>query len=202
MRFIPLFLTLTILCVAAPSAAAWSEPPDDDRARLERFLPLARAAWPGSSCAGREAVHVGADARLAVEAPVLAPGPGESLEGMAAPELCEVWVASGLSALRFCTVLVHELGHLAGREHTAEPDHVMNGAGEISHAPCERAVRPPASVMLEQELRSLLPAPRTGWRLACTPRRGSERRCAARRGERVRRFFVTQSRTAVSVVSA
>jgi hypothetical protein len=195
-------LTLTILCVAAPCAHAWTEPPGDDGARLERFLPLARDAWPGSPCAGREVVHVGADDSLAAEVAGLAPGPGQTLEGMAAPATCEVWLAAGLSAQRFCTVLVHELGHLAGREHTAVVHDVMNGAGDIAHEPCERDVHPPAAVVLQQELRALLPGPRGAWRVSCGARRGGERRCKARRGERVRRFFVTQTRTTVSVVPA
>jgi hypothetical protein len=202
MRCILTPLTLVILCVAAPSAHSWTEPPDDDGARLERFLPLARDAWPGSPCAGREVVHVGADESLTAEAAALAPGPGERLEGMAAPASCEVWLAAGLSAQRFCTVLTHELGHLAGRAHTTVAHDVMNGAGYIAHEPCERDVQPPAAVVLHQELRALLPGPRGAWRVSCGTRRSGERRCAARRGERVRRFIVTQTRTTLSIVPA
>jgi hypothetical protein len=202
MRWTLTLLTLTILCVAAPAAHAWTAPPDDDGARLERFLPLAREASHGSPCAGREVVHVGADESLAAEVATLAPGPGERLEGMAAPATCEVWLATGLSAQRFCTVLAHELGHLAGREHTTVAHDLMNGAGDISHEPCERDVHPPAKGVLQQELRALLPGPRGAWRVSCGARRSGERRCTARRGERVRRFFVTQTRTTVSVVPA
>ncbi len=203
MRWTPFLLTLTLLPVAAPAAAAgWSEPPADDGERLERFLPLARAAWPGSPCAGREVVHVDAAAALRAEAPAIAPEAREPLQGMAEPATCEAWVAGGLSALRFCAVLVHELGHLAGRGHTHEPGHVMNGEGDISSQACERAVRPPASVVLEQELRAQLPSPRSAWRIACGPRRAGERRCTARRGERVRRFWVNQTRSSVTVVPA
>jgi hypothetical protein len=202
MRSILPLLTLTILCVAAPAADAWTEPPEDDGARLERFLALAREAFSGSPCAGREVVHVRADASLAAEARTLAPRPGETLEGMAAPATCEVWLAAGLSAQRFCTVLVHELGHLAGRPHTTVAHDVMNGAGDIAHEPCERDVHPPTAVVLDQELRALLPGPRGAWRISCGTRRGGERRCTARRGERVRRFFVSQTRTTVSVVPA
>jgi hypothetical protein len=202
MRWILTLFTLTILCMAAPAAHAWTQPPDDDGARLERFLPLVRDAWPGSPCAGRETVHVGADASLAAEVATLAPGPGETLEGMAAPATCDVWLASGLSAQRFCTVLAHELGHLAGREHTAAAHDVMNGVGDIAHEPCERDVHPPPAVVLQQELHALLPGPRAAWRVSCAARRGAERRCTARRGERVRRFYVSQTRTSVSVVPA
>ncbi len=203
MRRTPLLLILTVLCLAAPAAAAgWSEPPADDGERLERWLPLARAAWPDSSCAGREVVHLDAAVALRAEAPVLAPGSSEPLQGMAEPATCEAWVAGGLSPLRFCTVLVHELGHLAGRGHTTEAGDVMNGEGDISSAACERAVRPPASVVLEQELRSRLPTPRSAWRIACGPRRAGERRCTARRGERVRRFWVSQTRSSITIVPA
>jgi Matrixin len=198
MRFILPLLTLTAVCVAAPAAHAWTEPPDDDGARLERFLPLAREAWSGSPCAGREVVHVRADAAMAALAPV----GGDALDGLAAAETCEVWLAGGLSAVRFCTVLVHELGHLAGFEHSSAAHDIMNGAGDLTYEPCERAVRPPSAAVVDQELRALLPTPRDSWRITCGARRGNERRCTARRGERLRRFYVTQGRGAVTVVPA
>jgi hypothetical protein len=201
-RAVLVLILLAVPCLAAPVAHGWSEPPEDDGARLARWLPLARAAWPGSPCAGREVVHLRADADLAAEAPSLAPNAVAPLQGMAAPSSCEAWIAAGLSPLRFCTVLVHEVGHLAGRDHTAGAGDVMNGAGDIGHEPCERAVRPPLTVLIDQELRALLPAPRAAWRIGCGPRREGERRCVARRGERVRRFWVSGTRSSVTVVPA
>jgi Matrixin len=196
-RIVPLLLTLIAVCAVA-TADASGQAPATDAARLAQFLPIARAAWPGSPCAGREAVHLSGDAALRAEAPAIA-GPGEALNGMAAPETCEVWLASSMSPRTFCSVLVHEFGHLGGLQHTTTPGDVMNGAGDIDYAPCDRATAPPAGELLEDELRSVLPAPRTAWRIRCGAKHGSERRCVARRGKRIRRYDVTQTRSSVTV---
>jgi hypothetical protein len=201
-RIAPLLLTLIAACVVVPTAHAWTEPPDDDPGRLAAFLPLARAAWPASPCAGRETVHLAGDAALRAQAPALTSRTGDVLNGMAAPETCELWLATGMTARTFCTVLVHEFGHLAGREHSTAPGDLMNGEGDIEWPACDRATTPPASAMVEDELRSVLPAPRAAWRITCGPRRGDERRCVARRGSRVRRYDVTQRRSSVSVAPA
>jgi hypothetical protein len=199
MRLTSLLVALMLTWAMAGSADGSTEPPTaDDDAQLGRFLPLARAAWPTSPCAGHEAVHLGADARLADEGSLLTPP--HTFDGMAAPATCEAWLASGLSAVRFCIVLVHELGHLAGSPHTDVPGDVMNGDGDIDYAPCDEAVTPPARVATEDALRSALPPPRAAWRLSCGPQRHHERRCSAQRGEAVRRFYVTQTRDSVSVV--
>jgi hypothetical protein len=202
-RFIAPSLSLILVFgVLASSAHAWAEPPSDDGARLTQFLALARAAWPGSPCAGQEAVHLHADEALASQAPALTGNHSDALDGMAAPSTCEVWVSSGLTAGKFCTVLVHEFGHLAGYLHTDIPGDVMNGEGDIDYQPCDEAVTPPASVAMVAELRSVLPSPRASWRISCGPKHGTERRCVARRGAKVRRYFVTQTRTSVSVAAA
>ena len=196
-RIAPLLLTLIAACgVATPPAVA--QTPATDAARLAAYLPIARAAWPGSPCAGRENVHLAGDATLRAQAPAIA-GAGGALNGIATPETCKVWLASGMDARTFCTVLVHELGHLAGREHTTTPGDVMNAEGDIDWAPCDAATAASPHQMLVQELRSVLPAPRAAWRIRCGPKRGAERRCVARRGRSVRRYDVTETRTAVTV---
>jgi len=103
-----------------------------------------------------------------------------------------------MDARTFCTVLVHEFGHLAGRDHTATPGDVMNGAGDLDHAPCDRVTDAPAE-QVEEELRSVLPAPRAAWRVTCGSRRAAHRRCVARRGRSVRRYDVTETRSSITV---
>ena len=198
-RIAPLLLTLLAAGAAVPASPALAQTPAaGDAARLAQFLPVARAAWPGSPCAGREAIHLAGDATLRAQAPAVA-GPGEALNGMAEPDTCEVWLASGMTPRTFCTVLVHELGHLAGRAHTTTPGDVMNGAGDIDWPACDRATAPPADEQLEEELRSVLPAPRAAWRVTCGAKHGVERRCVARRGGTVRRYEVTETKTTVTV---
>jgi hypothetical protein len=200
-RFIAPLLTVILLALAAPSAHAWAPPPTDDAARLAQYLPIARAAWGGSPCAGREVVHLQSDAALMSQAPGLTGSSSGVLDGMAAPSTCEVWMSSGLSALTFCQVLVHEIGHLAGHLHNAASGDIMNGEGDIRWPACARAVTPPLTLLAMHELRSELPAPRASWRISCLPAaRGSARRCVARRGDAIRRFTVTRLRGAVSVV--
>jgi hypothetical protein len=194
----PLLLTLIAACGVATSPAV-AQTPATDAARLAQFLPIARAAWPASPCEGRENVHLAGDALLRAEAPAVA-GPGEALNGLATPETCEVWLASGMDARTFCTVLVHELGHLAGRAHTTTPGDVMNANGDIDWAPCDQATAPSPGEMLRDELRSVLPAPRVKWRIRCGAKRGSHRRCVARRGRSIRRYDVTESPAVVTVV--
>jgi hypothetical protein len=196
-RVAPLLLTLIAVCGAAP-AHVFAQTPATDAVSLAQFLPIARAAWPGSPCAGRENVHLAGDVALRAEAPAIA-GPGEALNGMAAPETCEVWLASAMSPRTFCTVLVHEFGHLAGLEHTTAPGDVMNGEGDIDWAPCDRATAPAPDAVLQDQLRSVLPAPRAAWRIRCGAKHGIERRCVARRGRSIRRYDVTETRTAVTV---
>ena len=197
-RIAPLLLTLIAVC-AGPTAHAVAQVPAADPARLAQYLPIARAAWPGSPCAGREQVHLGGDVALRAAAPAVA-GPGEALNGMATPQTCEVWLSARMDARTFCAVLVHEFGHLAGREHVATLGDVMNGAGDIDWPACDRATEPPATERVESELRSILPVPRAAWRVTCGERRGTHRRCVARRGRSLRRYAVTEGRTAVTVV--
>src|SRR4051812_5670739 len=197
-RIAPLVLTLIAACAVVPVSRALARTTATDAARLQQFLPIARAAWPGSPCAGREIVHLAGDAALRAQAPVIA-GPGEALDGMAEPATCEVWLSSTMTARTFCTVLVHEFGHLAGREHTTTPGDVMNGAGDIDYAACDRETEPSATAQVEDELRSVLPAPRAAWKVSCGPKRGSTRRCVARRGRSVRHYDVTETKTTVTV---
>ena len=185
------------VALTALAGAAQAQAPAGDAARLAQFLPIARAAWPGSPCAGREQVRLSGDTALRAVAPAIA-GPGEALDGMAEPMTCQVWLSSAMDARTFCTVLVHEFGHLAGRDHTATPGDVMNGAGDLDHAPCDRVTDAPAE-QVEEELRSVLPAPRAAWRVTCGSRRAAHRRCVARRGRSVRRYDVTETRSSITV---
>lgn len=127
-----------VLAVALINGCASSGHAATDEARLGWFLPVARAAWPASPCTGHETVSVRADERLAGAAPLFGTS---QLLGLAEPSTCRAWLAAALSPVEFCTVLVHELGHLAGLEHNDTPGDVMNvDAGFISYRPCEVAV--------------------------------------------------------------
>jgi hypothetical protein len=194
-------LALLLLAAAAPAAQAAAQPPARDEDRLTAFMDLARRPWGGSPCAGREVVHLRASADLAAEAAAQAVGPDRTVTGMAAPDTCEVWIAGGLGAVDFCVTLVHELGHLAGHDHTVRAGDVMNGEGLMDHAPCRAAVRPPttSAAAAAREVRALLPAPARAWQVVCGPRRGAARPCRAQGAGAMRRFRVTQTPASMSV---
>lgn len=135
-RFLALCIILGVVSAFAGAAVARA---DTDGARLGWFEPVARAAWPASPCAGHEFVHLHADAFMAAVAAQVPGSPGiDGLADMSGP--CEIWIRSGLDADRFCVVLVHEFGHLSGRQHTMIPGDVMNGEGDMSWGPCDQAV--------------------------------------------------------------
>lgn len=90
-------LTLLVLAVM-PAVAGAAIPPG--------ALGVARAAWPGSPCAGREQVS---------EVPIVLGEP--SYAGAAFVAGCRVEVRVDLPPATACTTLVHEFGHLAGYGH-------------------------------------------------------------------------------------
>jgi hypothetical protein len=75
----------------------------------------------------------------------------------------------------------------------------MNGEGDVDWPACDRATQPSSTERVEEELRSILPAPRAAWNVTCGPKRGSQRRCVTRRGRSVRQYDVTESKTTVTV---
>lgn len=86
-------------------------------AMRDRFLPTAQAAWPASPCAGREVVHLDADARVDVfdqQDHYASGGRGDAAT-------CQIWMRHIDYPVWFCEGLVHEAGHLAGYSHTGEP---------------------------------------------------------------------------------
>jgi hypothetical protein len=156
LRFIALCFTLGVLCVLVGACNARAAATDE--ARLGWFLPIARAAWPASPCAGHETIHLHA---ATLDTP--SAGAPLGLDGLAQPVTCEVWLRPGMDPERFCETLVHEEGHLDeegvgvpmhapvdqfGRAHgpidtsghTSTPGDIMNGDGDVFWAPCFDAV--------------------------------------------------------------
>lgn len=125
-------VTLLAVCLAlvmASSAGAAtgyrppgvSLPPATEEAKLAAYLGVARSYWPGSRCAGRETVRLRAEGQIAQWRP---DRPGA--QGIALVDTCEALISGGLSRGGFCSVLAHELGHLAGHEHTPAGTSVMS----------------------------------------------------------------------------
>jgi hypothetical protein len=120
-----LALGVLVLGAQRARAASWQSPLTSQQV-ADAVAPIARRAWPGSRCAGRERVEVD-NRRLYAQARGDALARGERLLGYAvgAPflrhrrsEACLVVVREGMMPRRVCSVLAHEFGHLAGRRHT------------------------------------------------------------------------------------
>jgi hypothetical protein len=206
---LPVLVALVVLAVLAPCAHAWTAPPATDEGRLAAYLPIARAAWPDSPCAGRETVYLHADD--AIDGWDAAEGHATGGRGSAAT--CEVWMRSSpatFTAARFCGLLVHEFGHLAGYGHTDDPldvhappgpwAEVMYAGKAASWPACDAATAPPPSVQARAAIRRLLPYPRASWTLICTPLRNDGRCRALRGGSTPRHFTVFVASGFASVV--
>lgn len=147
---LPVLAALVVLAVAAPGAHAvtivrpFHEP--NDQELLARYLPVARAAWPDSPCAGREDVTFG--------------DPEAVAGGRAWADECRVVIVPDMfHGAGFCAALVHELGHLAGYY---DPVGVtrLDGAVDHNHSP------DPASIMW---VGAPLPIPAACHDVAATP---------------------------------
>lgn len=113
-RALLVLLLAAVSVVGAAPAAAWTPPPKTAAGEIAAVTPIARAAWPGSPCEGREVVSLhSSDVMDARDAAGMA-----FLDGQ-----CHVWISNdGPAAVDMCNRLVHEFGHLAGYGHPDEPD--------------------------------------------------------------------------------
>lgn len=122
-------LSTLLLAMLCSSASATTLNTDEDR--LTWFLPVARAQWPGSPCTESEQVILRDDAEVPA---------GKA--GMAFSN-CRVGLISGLTDYAFCAVLTHELGHLAGQDHSTDPESIMYPTVPSDYMPCLKALPQP-----------------------------------------------------------
>lgn len=119
-------------CIAVTASAATVTGSPADQARVARYLPIAQSYWPASACAGREVINV-----IAAEAIVL-PDSGERGRGWGVQATCTASIIDTLSDAWLCTVLAHELGHLAGHPHTEE-GFMSAGGGRVPTPECRKS---------------------------------------------------------------
>lgn len=117
---------------AVPAGATTVLGTASDQARVAIYLPTAQSYWPASGCAGREVINV-----IAADA-VEIPGTGERGRGWGDQPTCTATLIDTLSDAWLCTVLAHELGHLAGQSHTAE-GFMSAGGGRVPTRECRAA---------------------------------------------------------------
>jgi hypothetical protein len=112
--------TLALLAAMALTgpAHATAAPPTP----LHRAVTIADARWPDSPCHGHERLQLTATDDGSQAA-------GEDMYGFAVPDTCTVYLnwarVRPLSMRLKCRLLMHEFGHLAGREHREDPRSVM-----------------------------------------------------------------------------
>jgi hypothetical protein len=95
------------------------------------LLATARAPWTGSPCAGREVVAV-------VPNGTLDDVTGVRVSARAFQDgSCRLALTDRVihDPVRLCFVLMHEFGHLAGRDHSDNPADVMYGQGFYNNQP-------------------------------------------------------------------
>ena len=151
---------------------------------------IARQAWPGSPCEGREQIlyapYLGANA--------LGPITGAAdVNGS-----CAVTLRSDLDAISMCFVLVHELGHLAGYAHTPEPGSPQDARANVMRpAPgrwdaCDAArLAPEPRVVARRDAVALVRRRAPKRAVTCRRVRPDSFACTARRkGHRTIAFFV------------
>lgn len=177
MRTLALIATAALAVALSPPATAVAVTPG----AVGRYTPIARAAWPGSPCAGREQVTLAA----------VLPFYGDTADGMAYEDgSCRVVLLASLPDWRACIVLVHEFGHLAGRSHTSDAG-IMDPVASAGWPACYAATADPVG-----DIASLLPPPRAAWRMTSGPRFGPHGRYqhvrASRPGWTTRRFLLTR----------
>jgi hypothetical protein len=162
--------TYAIRPVVLVLALAWAAPatahhlPVSTDWKIEQSLPVARAAFP-TTC---QPVTIRTDPEAIVELDA------RGIGGKFQPETCAVVVRPTLSPEMFCSTLVHEFGHAAGREHSPDKTNVMNPAVPL-WGPCVALRQPWHFVAWTRELLAKWPSHR--W--ACRGG-GSKRVCVGR----------------------
>lgn len=125
----------------------------------------------------------------------------------ALPDECAVEITDDAytdSPVMWCSMLVHELGHLAGFGHNDDPTSIMFNGTLVPWQPCVAATNPPTpTAAARYYVREALPAGGRGWQVTCTPLFGRRPRCRATTARgRSMRFAVVVNRPTHTVVAA
>lgn len=139
-----------IAALALPAAATADYQPADSYPQLGQVLPIARDAWPGSPCQDRELIQFD-------PAPFISPLDGSRPIGLAWEDgTCRVDLEDSLlgQPVLLCWVVTHEFGHLAGYDHSTDPNNVMYPGGHYD--PCDVLAPPPPAPAVAP---ALTPAP-------------------------------------------
>jgi hypothetical protein len=149
---------------------------------MQAALGIAAQQWGGTPCGGQ----------IALSWTPLEPGtnataswrnPTHAWDNPSANFDCRIELspAADYDWRKFCTVVVHEVGHLAGRQHAGDPDDVMAAVYRAPLPACSATPEPGAPAAAP---RAATPQPRLARRAAArrtTARRTTGRRRAARR---------------------
>lgn len=142
-RLTPISLLLAACCAAPAAAAA----PSIGTPEFEQLVQVATAHWPAQPCSG-EVEYAYADL------PGTTVGYASWMQPALAPpdplrfSSCRIDIETDLEveAATLCTVVAHELGHLLGHNHAADPADVMYANLRGPLAACEAAFPAPAEV--------------------------------------------------------
>lgn len=137
----------------APSASAATDAPDPDWAahtpvgspRLNAALALAVSHWGATPCGGQEQISWVAQAPQ-INAASTWSNPTDLYANASQNTDCAIALnpAAQWDWPKFCTVVVHEVGHLDGQQHSADPTNVMTPVYNQPVAECAAAPDPQA----------------------------------------------------------
>lgn len=106
-------------------------------AEIEQFLPLMRSTFPDSPCEDKVIIEVAPTEEMTFTDED--GNPQKGADGLAYPAECRMKIADTQHAYNACAVSVHEYGHLAGFDHTQDPNDIMaQGIIRNDFLPCVR----------------------------------------------------------------
>ena len=183
------------LALAGPAAAASFAPGSPE---LATALQVGERLWGGMPCGGQVAFSWRDEDPAVNATSYWSPGFTN----------CEIVFnrSAGMGALKFCTIMAHELGHLHGRGHSGDPDDLMAAYYSAPLPACSSGATASSTPVAEFRKATTFTAPEARRRHRAALRRCNRRhtRRAIRRCKRtmarraIRRRHVARSVTAIS----
>ncbi len=190
---------LVCVCTAVPAAAVstpamadWAADSPVGSPRVTTALQLAEAHWGAAPCSGATGVSWGTQERQ-TNATSQWTSMGDPYTAWRENFACTITlnVVADWDWPKFCTVVIHEVGHLEGQRHSADPDDIMAPYYERPAPECVTTADPQAPAAPTASRTSVAPVAKAKVALRAAPRKRARKatRSTSRRAQ-VRRARV------------